>query len=556
MKKNEEKTMFKNRIKNIKKKIHLPLNNIENNTEINKILNENAAKNKTIFRNMPKRSHNSLKLNKTYNAKTHLSFGQNVSNKKKIEEELSKFTIENRKLFRNCLNKYNFQMEVYIPQKLANKEYSDKNFLLNKLILIEKMNNNIKEKIGPIEKETKLFNKQYKVIKDQNKDHQKSYMNKVEQIYQTNGFKKENIEYKENENIFTPSFFLDQKFGKTQQKDISKYSTQNSEFNTDQKILLKFENIISRKYGEKLSDENKTNENWNDNYEKDEEIKKEIMEEQRIKKMNKKQYYQYSKQLKKDIDLIKKRLKDFNLVDTNFNFKSTPNETKIDINRTNYTNSNINNNYLEINNKTKDKNKTLSSKKILKNKNDEKNIFLSARGLDLETDFNKFLPSINSIVATKRNLNNIRNINNTEPNVKKRKKIVKFKKEKSIKQDKIKNLYNILNNKNGIYEYPKEEIEEYFKNYSHRVLPNINPNLGSNIHGIFGDFQNQVKENSFDNLAKVNEYMKIDMDHHYAPNKKKSLARKVEKLDENIENLHYNILDKMLANNRKELLHH
>ena len=78
--------------------------------------------------------------------------------------------------------------------------------------------------------------------------------------------------------------------------------------------------------------------------------------------------------------------------------------------------------------------------------------------------------------------------------------------------------------------------------------------MGSNIHGFLVEFQNQVKENNFFNFAKGNEYMKFDIDSKYFPNNKNTLDNQIEKIDGKIGSLHYTLLEKLIANNKKELL--
>ena len=207
---NDQKKIFKNRMRHsINKYNNISTNNKQGKREIDKILAEYAGRHNSINQNPKQKPVNTiLKLNKTYNSKKNedFSFGKKLSKRKKLEAELFTFSKENRNLFQNALVKHKFEMEVYVPQNLINKEYSNKNYLINKLIFIENMNKNIKEKIEPIDKETKQFSKQYKLIKLDNKDKQKTYMNKVEKEYINKGYKIEHIEYKENENIFTPSF--------------------------------------------------------------------------------------------------------------------------------------------------------------------------------------------------------------------------------------------------------------------------------------------------------------------------------------------------------------
>ena len=555
---NDQKKIFKNRMRHsINKYNNISTNNKEGKREIDRILAEYEGRHNSINQNPKQKPVNTiLKLNKTYNSKKNedFFFGKKLSKRKKLEAELFTFSKENRNLFQNALVKHKFEMEVYVPQNLINKEYSNKNYLINKLIFIENMNKNIKEKIEPIDKETKQFSKQYKLIKLDNKDKQKTYVNKVEKEYINKGYKIEHIEYKENENIFTPSFLLDKNFGKEQQKDSTKYSNKNPELNKDQKILQKL-NIFSNKYNEDDSDEEyknikyNTNENWNEDNEKDEEMKKEILEEKRIMKMNKKEYRAYNRELKKDISLIKKRIDELNK-----NKIKSRNESELNENKTNYIGiTNIKSN-LDIERKIKEyKNKkvlkVIQPTKPMKKLDDEKNIFLSARGLDLQTDFNKILPSINSIIEGKKE-KEIKNktIETSHKDLKKNNK------GKSQKQKKIYKLYNFLNNNKGYDDFPKREIENYFKKYSHRELPNINTYTGSNIHGIFGDFKNQVKENSFINIAKGNEYIRINMDNNYISNNSNLLENKIRNIDEEIKKIDYKVIEKLLLNNKKEIL--
>ena len=209
---------------------------------------------------------------------------------------------------------------------------------------------------------------------------------------------------------------------------------------------------------------------------------------------------------------------------------------------------------MDLNQQTKDnKDKKFSeTKKNLKKKkyDDEKNIFVSAKGLDLETDFNKILPSINSLVESKKE----KEIKSKTIQAYNRKKVRNNNRLQNEKQNKINKLYSFLNNNTGNYEYPKKEIENYLKKYSQRQLPKINAYTGSNIHGIFVDFQNQVKENNFVNIAKGNEFIKIDLDNNYISTNNNSFENKIQQIDEKINNLDFAVLDKLLVNNKKEIL--
>ena len=516
--------------------------------EIDKIISTYKERHKTIDRNERKRNFNPLKLNKTYNPKDNITYGEKISDLKKIERELSLFTKENRKYFRKALNKYKFQMEVYIPKNIDKKEYSNKKLLINDIIQIEKMNENMKRKIEPIKNETKKFSLQYSLIKSDNTSHQKTYLDNVEKLYQTNGYKKENIEYKNDENIFTPSFLLDIKFGKEQQKDESKYSNGNFDM-SDKKIIKKFERAIYNKLSNKSKEEENLiikTENHNLN-EKDEEIKKEIIEEERIMNMSKKEYYNYSQKLKKDINMVKNSI--LELYKTENNFKNSPNEGL-------YSNKAEYNKTIKV---SKDKNEISKRhnkiiKKMIKSKTkkiDDNNIFVSSKGLDLETDFNKRLPSINLIIGEKDEKNN-------ENKIKNQKKIfndsININRKKTPKLKKVQELYKFLKNKTEKEEFPYEQIENYFRNNTNRNLPQINQNIGSNIHGFVGEFQNKTNEINFIKITKGNRNIisNIKKDNYSEANI--NLENRVEKLGNQIKNLHYTMLEKLLANNKKELM--
>lgn len=501
-----------------------------NKIDIHQIISEYNEKHKKIFRNT-RNSANNIILNKTFNSKRHTSFGKRLSNRQKIEEELSKFSKESRLFFNNSLNKYIFDMEVYIPQNLTKKEYANKNYLINQLINIERMNKNTKKIIEPIQKETKKFSRHYKLIKSENKDHQESYMNNLEQLYQSKGYKINNIEYKHNENIFTPSFLLDRQFGEDQHKDANKYSNINNEFYKDRQILEKLETICSKNTIHVTDDNNNYLINGIKDKEKDEEIKRELLEEKKIMKMSRREYRIYNKKLKKEISLIKQKLKEL-YPDNN----NSQNESYLNTNRTNYTRDLKL--FLDPNEKEKEINQINDQKKTTKKKDDSNNIFLSARNLDLETDFNKYLPSINSLFV------------DTRDNSEYRKKTVHSIKSKSTKNkiNRMNRNHRFMTYKTENNEFSRKEIESYFKKYSNRILPRIKDNLGNNVLGHIGNFQNKVKDKSFGYIIKGNEYMKYIIDNNYIANINNTMKNKIENVDDTINNLHFTMMEKLLGN--------
>ena len=116
-------------------------------------LNENndeseEHKNKT-------RNHNTL-INKS---RGHSDFGYQLSYNKKLENELESLPNEVSKLFRHSLDKYKFNMEVYVPHSMviSKKEYYNKNYMLNHLVKTEDIIQDKRNQIEPLSKETKKF---------------------------------------------------------------------------------------------------------------------------------------------------------------------------------------------------------------------------------------------------------------------------------------------------------------------------------------------------------------------------------------------------------------
>ena len=298
--------------------------------------------------------HLKVKLKKFNSPTTKLNknpFGT-ISLKQKIKNEIETMPNESRNTFREVLNKHSFTLEVFIPTtKRVNKnEYKNKNYLLNTLISFEDKIREQKELVDPIKKETNRFSKQYKLIKEENGEHQKNYVENFQKYYENMGYNPSGIEYKENDNIFSPSSILDQDFGTNIQEDAFKYSNieYKKDYHKDQILIKRWrqgvkdtkdnKNRIKNRQLEDESPEMYTKEKEenidtiNENlmrFEKEsllqkekerekeelqkelDEIKKNLMEENRIKNMSRKEYYLYNQELKNDIQKTKESLKEF-----------------------------------------------------------------------------------------------------------------------------------------------------------------------------------------------------------------------------------------------------
>ena len=280
----------------------------------------------------------------------------------KVKKELKTLPAESRHIFQVSLNKHSFDKEVFIPSslKISKKEYKDKDYMLNTLITFENEVNKQNKYVEPLRKENNIFSKQYKYIKEENLEHQKDYVKNVQKFYENMGYSRSGIEYKDNENIFSPSFILDHEFGKNDEKDSYKYKNieYKKEYNKEQKLMEKWAKGVKEAKDNKnrikhkeLEDEsgliiddhenmNKTiDEKIKENLiklekenliqmekEKEKEqkrkelelIKQGLIEEDRIKNMTKREYFFYNLQLKKDIQKTKESLEEFNKTNSNY----------------------------------------------------------------------------------------------------------------------------------------------------------------------------------------------------------------------------------------------
>ena len=558
-----------------------------------------------------------IKLNKFYSPRRK---GENqyeiLTTKKKIENEISSITKENRNDFVEALNKYNFDTEVFIPRSMSiNKnKYKNKNYLLNNLISFEAKAQERKRIVGPLRVETNRFTKQYKLIREENEEHQKEYLKSLENYYQEIGYNVNSIEYQNTDNIFKPSSVLDHDFGMNLQEDSYKYSDIDlkKDYSVDQNLLKKWQKGIEeakekRSRAKRIEEENEMlgNEIREEKREKEKEreyrnivfqkeldkIKNKLKEENRIRNMSREQYFYYNRQIKKDIKNTKKLLKEFNESKNNSYFN--PNKLKantIDSNRVSRTYKILhptqNKNYKEkivfsslvLSNKKEEKKiKKEKSKKIRKNylspkyqipdriKNNstsipENNLFISSNKNKIKNDNKISLPLI---LFDQDNENENKNdYKETKKNKNKmNKEEIKsgiFLKKKQ-KENELENLYNLIyNNKNTFLErYPSKSVEKYFRKYTNKKIPVVNFKKGSNIHGIIEDLQNIVKKNEFYKIAESSNEVKEDILKKGLSNNKLDEDKvldidMIQELDERIPELNYYFAENLLLNKTKE----
>ena len=274
---------------------------------------------------------------------------------KRVKNELDTIPNESRRAFRQALNKHSFDAEVFIPSsfRITNNEFKNKNYLLNNLVSFEKKMRKQKELVEPIKKETNRFSKQYNLIKEDNHGRQKDYVKNIEKFYESKGYSRSGIQFKNNDNIFSPSAILDRNFGKNMEEDVYKYSNKEykKDYQKDQNLIKKWRKGVKETKDNKSRAKNKELEEEtnikratlldkeiNDKkmkeellkiekesliqrekeQEKEEKlkqlelIKKSLMEEERIKNMSKEEYFLYNKGLKDEIKKTMESLEELN----------------------------------------------------------------------------------------------------------------------------------------------------------------------------------------------------------------------------------------------------
>ena len=549
-----------------------------------------------------------IKLQKNYSPRRGENNYEILSTKKKIENEIASITKENRNEFREALSKYSFDTEVFIPKTISiNKnEYKDKNYLLNNLVSFENKSQERKRLVEPLRKETNRFSKQYKLIREENEEHQKDYLRSLENYYNKIGYNVDSIEYKKTDNIFSPSSILDHNFGINVQDDAYKYSSIDlkQDYNRDQKLLKKYQKGIKETKENKsrikrIQEENEMRGIENEEVkeldrEKEmkkvifqkqlEELKHKLMEENRISNMNKEEYFYYSRRIKNDIQNTKKLLEEFNETKNNSYF----NQNKLAIN--NLRENRITKTYkilhpkqqknykekivyssLDLSDKKnsskKEKNKKVIKNyltpkyQIRKNLNEKPTVSITENNIFMSSDIKKrdTLPKLPTILNIEQDYNET---------YKKSKKNSLYKNDviksemmiRKLKQeDELDNLYNLVySNKNNILEgYPSRSVETYFRKYTNKRIPTVNYKKGSNIHGLLEDLQQIIKKKDFYKIAESSndvkkEYInKRGLTYDKLINNKNFDVDKIQELDNKIPELHYIFAENLLTNKAK-----
>ena len=519
----------------------------------------------------------------------HSDFGHQLTYHKKLENELDTLPNDISKFFRHSLDKYQFQLEVYVPHSMviSKKEYYDKNYMLNNLVKTEDIIQDKKNQIAHISKETKKFSHQYEFVKNENMSHQLGYLNKIEQLYKNKGYNTTGINYKKEDNIFSPSFLLDTKYGTNSQTDVVKYGNNNNkrEYKIDKWLLNKFDEVILKKKKGKKEKNEVQNKNEGPILEDENDqkllaqIKKELDEQIRIQNMTKEEYSQHSRKIKNDIEIIKDTINNFK--ELNEYFKKKKNNYRYN---TRYDNSNSNlNSSLD---KKRNNGNNNSIKDIKPKITYQSDLFLSSKGMkeSSKEKSNNILPEINprkrntksqNISISNKNKEDDKSKNDSknsipklhlkgilnkkkslEPKYLSERKLKEIEKEKQLNQ-----LYDTLNNHTSNSIFPINEVNNYFNKYSPRRLPIVNSDRGSNIHGLVEEVQNIINDKNFANFAKMNYNARKDMKNKNNKNDNKNGEIQNNKildddyiinLDNKIRGMHYDFTDNLLSNKKDQ----
>ena len=128
------------------------------------------------------------------------------------------------------------------------------------------------------------------------------------------------------------------------------------------------------------------------------------------------------------------------------------------------------------------------------------------------------------------------------------------KSKKQIKE--LNDLYNLVSkNKEDFFEnYPNKRVENYFTKFVKKRLPVLNVKKGSNVHGIFDDFQQIVNKKNFYKIAKSSNDIKKDFDKNkknLSANKEENINKfdcdKIQEIDEQIPVMHYMFAEELMA---------
>jgi len=491
--------------------------------------------------------------------------------KEKINHTISYLPDEDKNSFKKALKYYKFDKEVYIPQTMSlnKKEYKKKNYLLNTIV---NFNNKLqlgKNYITSLKKQTDKFTRQYKLVEKQNESNQKEVFQGINYIYKIRGYNEKNITYSKNENIFDPSLLLEE-----QNKFNIICKTENPiEIKQDTQYLEKFHNILRDKKGKTKEEEEEELEKKNINKSvnlsfkrKDssligddytnamENVKKQIMEEIRIKNMTFKELKKINNNLKNEIMETeasimnidneyknKKRYNEDLFLSSKGMLRSAKNRKK---NKNSKEKKENVKNHILILDKRNNQNINEEEKKEEKNEEEKKEEEKKEEKKEEEKKEEE----------NKEENNKFKN----EVHFERRKSLTLTERQKreaylKAKETKLTRVYNNILKKN--YKQEENEIRNYLKLYTDRITKEPDSNKGSNLHGFLNDFQKQISKTNIpemanfvgEAMANINRLNRLNKNNHELDIIESCVNPEIlYDMDEDINNLGYDYAEEIL----------
>ncbi len=380
-----------------------------------------------------------------------------------------------KKKFKLALTPHKFESEIYIPKRIQlNKtQYPGKNYLINKVISFDSLYQPQKEKRLKIKKETDVFSQQYKPINDKKFYKKDNYLKIIEDKYKFKGYNMEDLHYRKKDNIFAPSILF-----KDSDHDLRMTCQIEPSYNIikDNNFLAKVEESITniKKNKSKNKDEEekkryrpKRNSVLTDDYiNAIINVKEKIKEELKLQNMSLRQIRLMNKSLQNEIR------------QTNFSLNEANEENKkMSERRKERQNMFLSNESLNMSNKKKRKDNLIN---LYKSNNEEKIMIKDTRDA-------KFI---------RKNKETLSEIKRKE----------EFEKEKNSR---LENVYNDILKTNFIM--GEKEAIDYIDVYTNRQIPVSNEKIGSNLHGVFQEFQRRSNNINLPEKAKLINHTKRDI---------------------------------------------
>ena len=400
----------------------------------------------------------------------------NKSLEHQIEKTMANTPLNIKKQFKLALTPHKFETEVYIPKnlKLNKTEYAKKNYFINKIISFDTLYKPEKERRLRIKKETDVFSQQYKPINDDKFNKKDNYVKKVEENYKIKGYDMNDLSYSRKDNIFAPSILFkdsDHDLRLTCKIEPSRNIIRDNNYLS--RVEDSITNIKKNKSGHIEEEEEKKRFRpkrfsiLSDDYiNAIINVRNKIKEEIQWNKMSLKQMKKLNRNLRKEIKQINLSLNDANEENKKMKEKRNNENAFLISNRLNKDKKKNNDTHLNINGKEDDKIMIIDNNRKFK-RNEKKNKDLSNTELMRKEVFEK------------------------------------------KKNERLETVYNEILRTNFILS--EKDAENYINLYTNRKVPYTDYKTGSNLHGIFQEFQKRSREIDLPEKAKLINHTKRDI---------------------------------------------